>query len=116
MKCTRPKTRLECIDGPRPCPWVSCRFHLYLDVNEKTGTIRFNFPDKEVWELKETCALDLAGEKENTYDEIGQALNLTRERVRQVVVETSERVHDQISPGEKREPLPESFDSPSRVR
>ena len=24
----RPRTRAECIDGPRPCPHSSCRYHL----------------------------------------------------------------------------------------
>src|SRR5262245_61305530 len=55
----RPKTRGEC-GAERPCPWVSCRYHLYLDVNPETGVVKFNHPDKEVWELKESCALDIA--------------------------------------------------------
>ena len=28
----RPITRADCIDGPRPCPWVSCRHHLLLEI------------------------------------------------------------------------------------
>lgn len=28
----RPRTRAECIDGPRPCPWASCRHHLLLEI------------------------------------------------------------------------------------
>lgn len=56
----RPKTRAECRqNGDRPCPWVSCKFHLFLDVNPETGTLKLNFPDKEVWELTESCALDV---------------------------------------------------------
>src|SRR5690606_3867534 len=27
----KPRTRAECVDGPRPCPFVSCRHHLYVD-------------------------------------------------------------------------------------
>jgi len=56
----RPITRGECKDAPRPCPWVSCKYHLYLDVNPETGSIKINFPDLEPWELNETCALDVA--------------------------------------------------------
>ena len=26
----RPKTRSECVDGPRPCAFVSCKYHLSL--------------------------------------------------------------------------------------
>lgn len=34
-----PRTRADCVDGPRPCPWVRCKFNLVLDVTE-IGTIR----------------------------------------------------------------------------
>ena len=40
--------------------FVSCKHHLYLDVNPATGSIKLNFPDKEIWELEHTCALDVA--------------------------------------------------------
>jgi hypothetical protein len=71
---------------PRPCPYVSCKHHLYLDVNPHTGSIKLNFPDLEPWELAQTCSLDLADEGGRTLEEIGQLTNLTRERVRQVEV------------------------------
>jgi len=80
----RPKSRKECAQGPRPCMFVSCKHHLYLDVNPETGSIKLNFPDKEVWELKETCALDVAEKGGITLEEVGEILNLTRERVRQI--------------------------------
>lgn len=54
----RPKTRGDCVDSPRPCPWVSCREHLALDVSA-TGSIKMNFPGLEVWQMNETCALDV---------------------------------------------------------
>lgn len=80
----RPKTRSECAQGTRPCPFVSCRHHLYLEVNEKTGSIKLNFPDLDVHEMKETCALDVADRGGVTLEEIGEILNLTRERIRQL--------------------------------
>ena len=82
----RPETRLECKDGPRPCPWVSCKHHLYLDVNPDTGSIKLNFPDLEVWDMRETCALDVADRNGITLEEVGEIMNLTRERIRQVEV------------------------------
>lgn len=80
----RPKTRADCVNGPRPCLFVSCKHHLYLDVNPSTGSVKLNFPDKEIWELKYTCALDVADQGGITLEDVGQIMNLTRERIRQV--------------------------------
>jgi len=80
----RPKSRADCAEGPRPCLYVSCKYHLYLDVNPRTGSVKLNFPDKELWELSETCALDVADKGGITLEEVGVIMNLTRERVRQV--------------------------------
>jgi hypothetical protein len=82
----RPRARSECAGGERPCPFVSCKHHLYLDVSAKTGAIKLNFPDLEVWEMNETCALDVADRGGTTLEEVGAIMNLTRERIRQVEV------------------------------
>ena len=79
----RPKTRGNCCNGPRPCPWVSCKFNLYLDVTE-AGSIKLNFPGKELEELSETCALDVADRGGATLEATGAVLGLTRERIRQI--------------------------------
>jgi hypothetical protein len=80
----RPRTRADCVNGPRPCLFVSCKHNLYLDVNPETGSIKLNFPDKEIWELEHTCALDVAEKGGITLEEVGEIMNLTRERIRQV--------------------------------
>jgi hypothetical protein len=82
----KPKTRIECADGPRPCPYVSCQHHLFLDVSSRTGAIKLNFPDLEVWDMNETCALDVADRGGTTLEDVGAIMNLTRERIRQVEV------------------------------
>lgn len=83
----RPQNRADCRDMPRPCPFVGCRYHLFLDVNPRNGNVKFNFPDKEPWELDVCCSLDIAeAEGGVTLEEIGHVMNLTRERVRQVEV------------------------------
>lgn len=87
MDIERPMSRADCLQGPhseRPCPFVSCKHHLYLDVNERTGSIKLNFPDLEVWDLPETCALDIADRGGITLEEVGEIMNLTRERIRQL--------------------------------
>lgn len=80
----RPRSRGECRNAARPCPWVSCKYHLYLDIVPQSGSIKMNFPDLEVWEMTETCALDVADRGGITLEDVGILLNLTRERIRQV--------------------------------
>lgn len=82
----KPRTREDCHKMSRPCLYVSCRYHLYLDVNEETGSVKLNFPDKEIWELQETCALDVAENGGVTLEEAGIIMNLTRERIRQIEI------------------------------
>ncbi len=82
----RPTSRAECKEEMRPCPWVACKHHLYLDINPETGSIKINFPDLEPWDLKHTCALDVAERGGITLEEVGEIMNLTRERIRQVEV------------------------------
>jgi hypothetical protein len=99
----RPKMRGECQGMERPCPYVSCKHHLYLDVNPETGSIKLNFPDLEVWEMADTCSLDVADRGGITLEEVGEILNLTRERIRQVEVRGLLKLK-MVGPGE--EPLP----------
>lgn len=82
----RPKTRADCVDGPRPCIWVGCRHHLGLDVNPQTGSITFPHGDLDPTELKTSCALDVAEQRSDgsTLDDVGALLNVTRERIRQI--------------------------------
>ena len=87
-----PATRGDCRLGPRPCPFVRCRYHLYLDVNPRTGSITLNFPELEVWEMVLSCALDVADKGGARLEDVGAILNLTRERVRQIELEALARL------------------------
>lgn len=87
----RPRTRGECSPGERPCPFVSCRHHLAVDVAE-TGSIKINFPDLEVDELSESCSLDVAERGGATLENVARLMNLTRERVRQLEAEALRHV------------------------
>jgi hypothetical protein len=71
----KPRTRADCAEGPRPCPFVSCKYHLFIDVSAKTGAIKLNFP-----------ALDVADRGGTTLEDVGAIMNLTRERIRQLEV------------------------------
>ncbi len=91
----RPGTRADCASGQfaeRPCAFVGCKYHLFLDVNPVNGNIKLNFPGLEVEDLPETCSLDIADRGGITLEEVGALMNLTRERVRQVEVRTAAKL------------------------
>ena len=102
----RPRTRADCINGPRPCQFVSCKHNLYLDVNPETGSIKLNFPDKEIWELEHTCALDVAEKGGITLEEVGAIMNLTRERIRQVETRGLMKLREATEKEPERPPAP----------
>ncbi len=83
VQLARPKKRFQC-GQQRPCPFVGCKYHLYLDVNPRSGSIQYNFPELEVWEMEQSCALDVAEQKGITLEEASDAMNMTRERIRQL--------------------------------
>lgn len=79
----RPRTRGECVDGPRPCPWVGCRHHLYLEVMDQ-GHIKLPWGLRDLEDLPETCSLDVADRGGQRLREVGLVMNVTRERIRQI--------------------------------
>jgi hypothetical protein len=111
IEAARPRSRAECASGPRPCMFISCKHHLYLDVNPETGSIKLNFPDREIWELDETCALDVADRGGITLEEVGTIMNLTRERIRQVETRGLLKLRN-IAEDEPRCPAPPERPSP----
>ena len=97
-----PRTRADC-EGEGTCLRISCRYNLALDINsngsiklEGVATLRRtnqgwkgaeDFDDQVIAWLEaapETCALDAAERGGMTLDEIGELLNMTRERARQI--------------------------------
>jgi hypothetical protein len=67
----RPRTRGDCVDMPRPCPFISCRHHLAIEVNEDNGSLKALYPHLRIIEDPEgdglqrlqdsvgTCSLDI---------------------------------------------------------
>ena len=65
LPVVRPKTRDDCAEAPRPCPWMGCRYHLGLAVRRDGGLLVRKawqrFLDGETGEPKgASCALDFA--------------------------------------------------------
>jgi Sigma-70, region 4 len=91
----RPRTRADCLHGPhaeRPCPWLSCKRHLFFDVSP-SGSVKYNFPPEDdspealvraLHAMRDTCALDVADRGGITLEEVGERLQITRERARQI--------------------------------
>lgn len=100
-----PRTREDCINGPRPCPWTACRLHLWLDIGKRSKhghrshVVKWHFRGlydcpSEMPE-RTSCALDLAddhGKTGMTLGEIGAAWRLHPERVRQIEVTALRKV------------------------
>jgi len=82
----RPRTRADCVDGPRPCPWAGCRYHLHVRVTN-VGGIQLE-AGRDPLELVNSCGLDLGDYAQSrgglSLREVGDALVCTRERVRQI--------------------------------
>lgn len=88
----RPRTRGDCAQVPRPCPYIACKYSLYLDVSS-TGSIILNFPHLEPGQMpaERSCALDLAERGPMTLEYIAVVTNLTRERIRQIELKALNR-------------------------
>lgn len=80
----RPTTRADCVgDGfnaVRPCPFVGCKYHLYLGVGP-SGNLTFYWPDVEPGQLAQTCALDVATQAGDTNKGAGRPIKLHKKLV-----------------------------------
>jgi len=94
----RPTKRSECLRGPRPCPYVACKWNLYLDVGTN-GNIKLNFPDLEPDEMppNASCALDIAERGAQTLELVAALLNVTRERLRQIQELALSHLHRRVA-------------------
>lgn len=85
-----PQPTEDGFNAARPCPFVSCRHHLLLDVNSQNGhlvkTVDFDEDDDEsvsftLHARQETCLLDAIGNGKLTQTNVAELLNVSQERV-----------------------------------
>ncbi len=67
----------------RPCVFCSCRMNLFLDVSA-AGGIKYNFPGLDPGEMQESCALDVAAMGGLPAPDVGEIMQVSPERVRQI--------------------------------
>ena len=80
----RPKLRSDCLSGGpnmfRPCPWLTCKYHLGVDVSD-VGSLSV----LQGWDDgRMSCALDAAAEDGMTLEDVGALIGVSRERIRQI--------------------------------
>lgn len=93
LKAARPVTRGDCVGGIRPCPWMTCRHHLvHAQQGFKSMTADAMLVRLEA--MPETCALDVADRGGEHLETVGNALDLTRERVRQIEAASIRRLQE----------------------
>jgi predicted DNA-binding protein (UPF0251 family) len=95
----RPRRRGECEGHPGFCPFFRCKYNLGLDVDPENGTVKVAFPEGppermevDVDRMGPSCALDLADKGGLTMEEVGDAMNITRQRVEQLEKEALQKL------------------------
>lgn len=80
----RPRTRGDCADVPRPCPFIGCKYNNYANLTP-SGALKPTWPNLEPWEVNPelSCALDVADRGGAGMKTVATATNLTEERIRQ---------------------------------
>lgn len=87
----RPKVRADCIDQPRPCPWVSCRHHTFLEVT-RDGLLKLNHPLLSGPEAMERRSCSLDAPDPRILENVGDVLGISRERTRQLEAEATAKI------------------------
>jgi hypothetical protein len=89
----RARTRADCMAGgmnaERPCPYVTCRHHLAVEVTP-AGNLRLVFPEAfeglepHLERMRATCSIDVAEQGAHDLDDVAAHMNVSAERVRQI--------------------------------
>lgn len=91
----RPACRSECRDLSRPCPYVTCRYHLLVDIGSDGRLLKMrefdeNDPDSiaaAIEEMDETCALDVADRGGVTSVRVADLVGIRRQGVEEIISE-----------------------------
>lgn len=88
IKSGVPATRADCANVPRPCPFLSCRHHLWLRLQqEQPGNPQAGKQGGTTFRpsTNQSCSLDVADRPGGaSFDEIGDLLGMDSTRARQI--------------------------------
>jgi len=97
----RPRFRGDCDDVPRPCPFIGCRYNLWMRVLKTSRDIKPRDPAVMPWEVHpcHSCALDVVVCQPDglTLSEVGEHFGVTRERIRMIETEVFVRLIEAVS-------------------
>ncbi len=83
---TRPRTRGDCLAGPRPCPWIGCKWHLCWERRDIKRVIMSDahpaMAASLIMSMDQTCVLDVS-EAPRSDREVGAVLGITHQAVAQ---------------------------------
>lgn len=83
---SRPVLRADCIGGPRPCPWINCRWHLCWERRDIHRLILGEADPCQVaaviLNMGDTCVLDVAASPRSDR-EVGAILGVSHQAVAQ---------------------------------
>lgn len=94
----RPGRRLGCLSMPRPCPFVSCKYHLLFDVSKKSKRIvvpgdKHLHPETDdfiqravarIMTMPETCTLDVTDEGPQQLPTIARITGTSKQAIEQM--------------------------------
>ena len=91
---SRPRTRGDCVDGPRPCGFASCSHHAIHGVllGEAGSALADDELAERIESLAQSCTLDVADRGDATLEDVGDLFGVTRERIRQIEAKALKRV------------------------
>jgi len=97
----RPKTRGDCGNVPRPCPFAGCRHHNFLEVR-RDGSLRLNHPhleDPSEMTADQSCSLDVADANRQgmLHLNIAPHLGHVRQRMGQLEVEAIAALRGEVA-------------------
>lgn len=89
-----PPTRGDCKDGPRPCPFLRCKYHIAPELSKPDELVKLMNGEHPCCVLDE---IDKRNGDMRTLAEVGEVFGITRERVRQIESRAVKKLERRIS-------------------